>query len=74
MLALLDSAIAHGQTGDLAEAARRLEPVLSLPPDKRVELICRRSADLQRTAGGQRPARTRPTSPTTSPEFQSAAV
>jgi transcriptional regulator with XRE-family HTH domain len=48
-LALLDSAIAHVQTGDLAEAAHRLEPVLSLPPDKRVELICRRSADLQRT-------------------------
>jgi transcriptional regulator with XRE-family HTH domain len=48
-LALLDSAIAHVQTGDLAEAAQRLEPVLSLAPDKRVELICRRSADLQRT-------------------------
>ncbi|HST64728.1 MAG TPA: hypothetical protein VLM05_06035 [Mycobacteriales bacterium] len=47
-LALLDSAIAHVQTGDLAEAAQRLEPVLSLAPDKRVELICRRSADLQR--------------------------
>ncbi len=47
-LALLDSAIAHVQTGDLSEAARRLEPVLSLAPEKRVELICRRSADLQR--------------------------
>jgi transcriptional regulator with XRE-family HTH domain len=47
-LALLDSAIAHVQTGDLSEAAHRLEPVLSLAPDKRVELICRRSADLQR--------------------------
>jgi hypothetical protein len=47
-LAMLDSAIAHVQTGDLAEAALRLEPVLSLAPDKRVELICRRSADLQR--------------------------
>lgn len=48
-LALLDSAIAHVQTGDLAGAAHRLEPVFSLAPDKRVELICRRSADLQRT-------------------------
>jgi transcriptional regulator with XRE-family HTH domain len=48
-LALLDSAIAHVQTGDLAAAASRLEPVLSLAPDKRVELIRRRSADLQRT-------------------------
>jgi transcriptional regulator with XRE-family HTH domain/tetratricopeptide (TPR) repeat protein len=47
-LALLDSAIAHVQTGDLTEAAQRLEPVLTLAPDKRVELICRRSADLQR--------------------------
>jgi transcriptional regulator with XRE-family HTH domain len=47
-LALLDSAIAHVHTGDLAEAASRLEPVLSLAPDKRVELICRRSVDLQR--------------------------
>ena len=48
-LALLDSAIAHVQTGDLTEAAQRLEPVLSLAPDKRVDLICRRSADLRRT-------------------------
>jgi transcriptional regulator with XRE-family HTH domain/tetratricopeptide (TPR) repeat protein len=48
-LALLDSAIAHVELGDLAEAAQRLEPVLSLAPDKRVELICRRSTDLQRT-------------------------
>jgi transcriptional regulator with XRE-family HTH domain len=47
-LALLDSAIAHVQTGDLSEGARRLEPVLSLAPDKRMDLICRRSADLQR--------------------------
>jgi transcriptional regulator with XRE-family HTH domain len=47
-LALLDSAIAHVQTGDLSEAARRLEPVLLLEPEKRVEVICRRSADLQR--------------------------
>jgi hypothetical protein len=48
-LALLDSAIAHVHVGDLQEAAQRLEPVLSLAPDKRVELICRRSADLRRT-------------------------
>jgi len=48
-LALLDSAIAHVQTGDLTEAAQRLESVLALAPDKRVESICRRSADLRRT-------------------------
>ena len=48
-LALLDSAIAHVETGDLTEAAQRLQPVLELAPDKRVTLICRRSADLQRT-------------------------
>ena len=46
-LALLDSAIAHVHVGDLAEAAQRLEPVLLLAPDKRVELICQRSADLR---------------------------
>jgi transcriptional regulator with XRE-family HTH domain len=48
-LALLDSAIAHVQVGDMAEAAQRLEPVLALAPDKRVTLICRRSTDLART-------------------------
>lgn len=47
-LALLDSAIAHVHVGDLAEAAQRLEPVLALAPDMRVELICRRSSDLRR--------------------------
>ena len=47
-LALLDSAIAHVLAGDLTSAAERLEPVFSLAPDKRVELICQRSTELQR--------------------------
>jgi tetratricopeptide (TPR) repeat protein len=47
-LALLDSAIAHVLAGDLTGAAERLEPVFSLAPDKRVELICQRSTELQR--------------------------
>jgi transcriptional regulator with XRE-family HTH domain len=47
-LALLDSAIAHVLTGDLAEAARRLAPVLELPPEKRVTPITGRAQDLCR--------------------------
>ena len=47
-LALLDSAIAHVLTGDLTEAARRLAPVLELPPEKRVTLITGRAQDLRR--------------------------
>ena len=59
-LALLDSAIAHVQTGDLTEAAHRLVPVLELPPEKRVTLITSRVADvrrvLDRTAARRGPA------------------
>jgi transcriptional regulator with XRE-family HTH domain len=47
-LALLDSAIAHVLTGDVADAADRLAPVLALPPEKRVTLITSRATDLRR--------------------------
>jgi hypothetical protein len=40
--------MAHVRAGDLSEAAQRLEPVLGLAPEKRVELIRQRSAELQR--------------------------
>ncbi|MFL6129271.1 MAG: hypothetical protein ACJ73E_09420 [Mycobacteriales bacterium] len=59
-LALLDSATAHVLTGDLTGAARRLAPVLQLPPEKRVAVITNRATDLRRvltrTGAGRGPA------------------
>jgi hypothetical protein len=58
-LALLDSAIAHVLIGDLTEAANRLEPVLELPPEKRVPPITSRATDLRQVLAGAGPPRGR---------------
>jgi len=60
MLALIDAATAHMQAGELDGASEKLAPVLSLPPDQRLETFTQRLGEMRDGLRRSRHALSRP--------------
>lgn len=60
MLALIDAATAHVQSGEMDGAVQKLQPVLAVPPDQRLETFTQRLGEMRDALRRSRHAISRP--------------